>query len=386
MIRKIFRVILKVVLTLFALICTMQVFIPKYDFVHGVPFHGDSIYNPYWDVDFSRPFVKGNFHAHESKEGAPLENMYDYADGEFNRKYDSAGYAVAMITDHQYINPECPYPAYEHGYNLHNYHINSFGAREVWGIDIPFVFCEADFMQWQINELSRRAEIISINHPSRLRMGFSVDKLSKLSGYDLIEMDARGGGNPWDIVLSAGRYPMLSATDDSHFPDSLKRTFQNRYTMVSLSDNFTESEIWDALKGGKTYGVGLAVGRTPRGKGTEPRLEGVEVKNDTLFVAISDAVDSILFIGQNGKVLGNIKDKNQAYYIIKENDTYVRTEIMLKNGATVWLNPVARISALDEIKAPHRDTFGRINRVTYNLIFAFLFIWIAYFYKRKKYN
>lgn len=391
MIRKIMRItfkgIFKLVLVLCVILFATQTYAPIYNFPAARPFYGDSIYNPYHDVDFSKEFLKANLHGHASKDGAPFEKMFDYTPGQYSRIYDSAGYDIALITDHQFINPESPVRSYEHGYNANNCHINSYGATEVWRGDIPLMLMGKHQMQWQIDKLKERSDIVAINHPSRFRMGMKASDMTLLTGYDLIEMDAKGGGNPYDIVLSTGRYPMMTANDDSHFPDSLwnRQRFQNRYTMIALDKVHTEEELYSALTSGNAYGVQIVAGRTPRGKGTEPIIERISMSGDTLSVAIKDAVDSILFIGQGGKVKLSVKSSSEAQYIFTPEDTYIRTEFHLKNGATVWTNPVARLSALDPFDAP---TINWLLSILNSTVWALLTILtIRYgFFRRKRRN
>ncbi len=378
MIKKFFRIILTVISVALILISAMQLFTPIYDFPEPKPFSGSKFHNPYSSLDSTTHFVKVNLHAHQSREGAPLESMYDYRDGEFDSLYSAAGYHLALITDHQYINPASPVRAYEHGYNLQNFHINAFNAEEVWGIDIPFMLNARSQMQWQVNELKEQAEYISINHPSRLRAGFEPEDLSTLRGYDFIEMDHRGGGGPWDIVLSSGYYPMLTATDDSHYPDPNRR-FQGRYTMVALD---SDGDIWEPLEDGLSYGVELISSDAPRGKGSEPTLRSVTLRGDTLSIDIVEPVRSALFIGQGGVVKQNSESLS---YIVQPSDTYIRAELTLENGMVVWLNPIARESALEDYQEAEVNYLFTSLSVLYRLLAIVIFIqFIRRIWKRKK--
>ncbi len=375
--KKLFKILFSIILVIALIIDLLQIPTPIYSLPEPTPFSGTEFHNPYAKLDSTVKFVKVNLHAHQSRKGAPLEMMYDYQEGEFDSLYSEAGYHLALITDHQYINPLSPVSAYEHGYNLQNFHINSFKTTEMWGVDIPFMLNARSQMQWQINQLKKRAQYLSLNHPSRLRMGFTPDHISTLRGYDFIEMDCIGGNAPWDIALSSGYYPMLTATDDSHYPDPRKR-FQGRYTMVTLDE---QGEIWQGLKDGMSYGVELHSGEPPRGKCSEPTLLSVKLKGDTLLVAMKEAVDSVLFIGQGGAVMQSSK---AMQYIVQHSDTYIRTELFLSNGMVVWLNPIARVSALNEHPEVDVSYLLTALNIIWRLILAIVILKILKWLWRRK--
>ncbi len=342
-----FRVLCRVIFWVLIIITLFQGASPIYDFPQSKPFSGAQLYNPYQTIDslgFAQDFKKTNIHAHESRKGMPFEYMHDYKEGEFAAIYKDAGYEYALVSDHQYINPISPVEAYEHGINLNNFHINSYGTDDVWWFDFPLMFRKESQMQWQIDKLRKRdATMISINHPYRWRWGLGEDKIVNLRGYDVVEV-ARGGERAWDNALSAGNYVMLSATDDSHFPDSINATLQIRYSMTAAKN---ASELVGAIKDGKSYGVELMRGKSPRGAGTEPKFHSVKLFGDTLSIKSPERVDSIVFVGQGGEVM---QRGTGAEYIFKESDTYIRATLYLSNGMVVWLNPVARISALQWVE------------------------------------
>ncbi len=371
--RRLTKIIAAFICFLLLIAVALQGVTPVYDFAPPAPFSGQGWHNPYSGMDsayFSKNFKKANLHAHESKEGAPYESMYDYSEGEFAKLYGDAGYDFALITDHQHINPSSPAPAYEHGMNVNNYHINVFGATDVWWFDIPVMLRPASQMQWQIGLLKDDGVLLSLNHPHRLRWGFEAEDISLLSGYGLIEVVV-GATAPWDSVLSAGRYIMLSSTDDSHYPNNDIRDFQNRYTAVAAS---TPEGLWGALKAGRSYAVQHREPKTEVGKEDVPLLERVEVSGDTLFVEAHQEVDSIRYVGQGGEV----KARGGSHYVLTQSDTYIRPEIYLSDGKILLLNPVARISDLEPVPEPQIDwVFTILNSLFMLVICAIIFIMIV---------
>ncbi len=350
------------------------------------PIYGEKLHNPYANLDsadFAKNFRKTNLHAHQSKEGMPLEVMYNYADGEFENEYAQLGYHMALISDHQYINPLSDASAYEHGINLANYHINSFGVSEVSWFDLPIMLRPRNQMQFFVNHLRDNAKLLSVNHPSRLRMFHTPKHLSTLSGYDLLEMDRRGGNAPWDYALSAGYYPMLSATDDSHYPRSEKINLGSRYTMVALGDDVSENNLIERLKKGESYGVELR-GDSPAGVGTEPKINAVRVEDLTLLVESPHKVDSVLFIGQDGVVKSVVRCCTEARYNFDDDDTYIRAELYFPRGVLVWLNPVARESALEPMPKTEVNWLVTIVNTLFWLSATYLVSVFAYMLVRKK--
>lgn len=334
-----------------AIILLMQGLTPVYDFAPARPFSGDTLHNPYAGMDsvnFAGDFRKINTHAHQTMVNGLVE-FPEYTIDEFKKEYRDAGYSIAVISDHQYLNKNSPIPIYEHGVNFMNYHIQCYGAQSVWWIDFPVMLRPRHQMYWFMDQLKGTLPLIAFNHPSRLRMGANENHVKVVKGYDLMEMDHHGSRGPWDAALSEGHYSTMIATDDGHNRDSLTHRFQNRYTMAAIGDNLSANNLYATLKQGQSYGVELLVGTSPRGAGTEPKLKNIKVLDDTLIVELLEPA-KFLFFGQEGKIVAEAVDTTAASYIFTPEDTYIRTEITLDNGMTIWLNPVARISALDPME------------------------------------
>lgn len=384
--KKIAKFFAAVLLGAVALLVLMQGITPVYDFPDPRPFSGDSLHNPYAGLDssaFAAGFRKINTHAHQTMVNGMVE-FPEYTIDEFKKEYRDAGYSLALISDHQYLNANSPVPIYEHGVNFSNYHIQCYGAESVWWVDFPLMVRPRHQMYWFMSQLEGELPLIAVNHPSRLRMGAQPKHLTTLKGYNLLEMDHHGAKGPWDYALSAGYYSTLIATDDAHNRDSLGHRFQNRYTMAAIGDNLSAKNLYATLKQGQSYGVELQPGKSPRGAGTEPKIQNITLKGDTLTISVVDTASSIIFIGQNGEIRGEAVDTTTASYVITLDDTYIRTEVNLPNGMIVWLNPVARISALTPmVDATINVWLTILNSVLWVVLFGVV-VWLIFrLYRRR---
>jgi len=71
------------------------------------------------------------------------------------------------------------------------------------------------------------------------------------------------------------------------------------------------------------------------------------IRGDTLQIAIDREAIVFRFFGQNGKFLEQVSRSTKANYILKPQDTYIRTTIVYatstnNEGITLYLNPVVR--------------------------------------------
>ena len=214
-----------VVLVAIALIALSSVS-PIYTFREAKPFAGPDIYNPYRNIDPAHCWKRANFHTHTRVEG--IMNECKFWPEEVLKAYDSLGYDIVTFSNHNEITKDPRGEAlqvnlYEHGYNLLKYHKLAFGAREELRFDhiLPLL---ASQKQFQIELLSRDADILQINHPLRTPT-LSKRQLEQLSGYKLIELDSGKSteNEYWDSALSAGRYCFGLANDDPHYPDRSDR-------------------------------------------------------------------------------------------------------------------------------------------------------------------
>jgi hypothetical protein len=78
-----------------------------------------------------------------------------------------------------------------------------------------------------------------------------------------------------------------------------------------------------------------------------PSLHAADLRNDTLFVRVSDTAMKIAFIGQGGQIRKETPHATGAWYALQRTDTYIRAQIQFYNpkrepGTKMYLNPVIR--------------------------------------------
>jgi hypothetical protein len=112
--------------------------------------------------------------------------------------------------------------------------------------------------------------------------------------------------------------------------------------------------LLDALKAGRSYGVDVFREKTETWEEKilyhttkMPRVNAVFIHNDTLFVRLSDTAMKISFIGQGGTVKKEEVHLRSAWYPLRPEDTYIRTQAQFYNpkgepGTKLYLNPVIR--------------------------------------------
>ena len=116
-----------------------------------------------------------------------------------------------------------------------------------------------------------------------------------------------------------------------------------------------------------------------------PKLLKVELNGDTLRVAVNRVATRFRFIGQGGTPLDSTMNVSEAIYVIRDQDTYVRTEIIFPNRTAYYLNPVIRYDGGD----PWEHELARIDpmRTWVLRIVGFatlIFIFLNIYYLRKR--
>jgi hypothetical protein len=218
--------------------------------------------------------------------------------------------------------------------------------------------------QYILNCLHDQNEMVAIAHPD-WEGGYSLNDMKYLSNYQLIEvLDNNWRSVPqWDAALSSGHPAFIIGDDDAHDihnPYQIGRccTFINSPTLCSV-------DIINAVKKGNAFGadVYMSNGETFDQKAKRARmipvLQSAEVHNDTLRIKVSKTAIKFVFIGQNGKIKKMVRFTDQAWYKIKPEDTYIRTQIMFFNhyggpGTVFYMNPVFRyngVQPVNEIRA-----------------------------------
>ncbi len=298
--------------------------------------------------------VKGNFHAHtKSYKGLTfgVNTEQEMIDAYKARGYDVIGLSnYHKISD--YLKDDPLYiPIYEHGINLFKVHNLVLGSKTVALPGFPIHFSLHQTQQM----LERTGNIGSLNvlaHPTMSRLPASG--MSKLTGYNLMEVGNTLGMSleHWDSALSAGRPVWILSNDDTHGL-LIEPTFVKWNIMYPKEAN--AASTIEALRRGSHYGV-------------EAYREGCEnydlveckIRNDTLVVKMSQAVNRIYMKGQNGEMRAQNARSDQLTYALQASDTYVRTEIYMEN-CVYYLNPIVRQSASDGV--PTNATTPQVNQL-----------------------
>lgn len=364
---------------------------PIYEFPEPDPFSGPEIYNPYEGTDTSHCWKRANFHTHSRIKG--LMNECEKWPSEVIDEYEKYGYDIVTFSNHNRLTQhpdgeDSHVNLYEHGYNLFKYHKLVFGAEKVRRFDhlLPYM---ASHKQFQINLLSKDADIIQINHPLRTST-ISKRQLEKISGYRLIELDSglSTENEYWDWALSAGHYSFGSANDDLHYPDRSEKIAVRCSFLCTPSARY--EDILDALNQGcfysmriPDYGGGDWEQKTD-GNRTIPYISEIGVKDSTIFIRLSEKADQIRLTGQNHKTITTASGCDSLEYVMKDSDTYVRITAYFQDGEVLYTNPFARYDPTLK-ESPFIESQPNVNillTILYNLALIIICISSGYiFYK-----
>jgi hypothetical protein len=170
-----------------------------------------------------------------------------------------------------------------------------------------------------------------------------------------------------------------------------------RLMVVNAPDNQRKS-ILAALKSGCAHGVEIRLPQNETFIGKELRLDSlpevnsVTMKGDTLDVEFNQKALVIRFYGQHGNLLGRNYLDNKARYIVKPEDTYVRTVAIYstpsdREGITLFLNPVFRTKdgKKPEMTAAVVDTYSTwVYRIVGFASVIFIMVNIVYLRRRAR--
>lgn len=352
---------------------------PIYDFQDPKPFQGENIYNPYLNFDTVNCWKKANFHVH-TKVNGPL-NECKYKPEEVYYKLKKFDYDIITFSNHNKITTHpidsgLQVNVYEHGYNLFKFHKHVFGSNKVNYFDNLFPFL-ASQKQFQIDLLSKEADLIQINHPLRTFF-FPAKQFNKLDGYHLLELDSGHSTENiyWDNALSSGHYCFGVANDDLHNPD--------RTNKIAIRCNFlcTPSikydDILQTLKEGNfyamripDYGNGDWTIKYQKNKQL-PYIKNIGIQNHTIFIQLSQYADSIKFIGQNHNTLLFINNSDTASYIMQDTDPYARIIAYFPQGEVIYSNPFARYDK-NQQDSPFIESRHHVN-YTLSILFNLMLI------------
>ncbi len=393
-IRFVLKFVLYFILAIFLIVIVEYLISPVYIFPEPRPFSGEKLFNPYEGID-SNHWRKGNFQIQS-------EGWMGITDGRKNTNdaidsvYGLLAYDIIPTSDYQKINrhgeDRATYiPVYEHGYGIFKNHHVMIGAKKVTWTDYP-IFQLMHHKQHMVNILRPTAELVFIAHP-KLRLGWAPEDFTWLTNYDGIEVlnGYRESIEHWDAALSAGKNARILADDDAHDISNINEV--GRYSTMIYSPVLTGDSVVAAMKAGKAFGASIyRVWGEPMDEKIEkalnlPKLSNVSLKGDTLIVAVNKMAEKFKFIGQGGALLDSSMNASEARYIIRESDSYVRTEIHFPNRTAYYLNPVIRYDGGD----PWKHEFAKVDALRTWLLriigFAtLLFIFVNIYYLRKRFK
>jgi hypothetical protein len=379
--KKLSKLILRfaglILITVFSIQILMYLSAPVYRFSPPRAFSGDRLYNPYANMDF-RNWRMYNFQVQSYAWGG-LTNGEKNSNRLIDSVYYSLGYDYVATSDYQRINyhgKEKPnfIPTYEHGYNLFKTHQVLIGSKKVLWLDLMFGQT-LSMKQWIIDKLRPDNSLIALAHP-KLRDGYSIENLKYLTHYDLMEVlnNLRVSLSYWDAALSSGQLVFILSDDDAHDVSDITQVGR-RFTMINSPD-LKAGHIIENLKKGNAYGVDFYrfdwenLSQKVKRMKTVPFVKSVVLNGDTLSVTVNRKAGLFKFIGQNGAVMHTKTNSTFAKYVIKPDDSYIRTEVIFKDSTRLYLNPVVRYSGSE----PHSLKTAVIDKPKTFMLRLFYFI------------
>ncbi len=363
---------------------------PIYKFSGPQPFHGENLYNPYQGMD-STSWKRYNFQV-QSKSWGGITDGRKNTNALIDSVYNELGFDYVATSDYQKINyhgsdkPDY-IPTYEHGYNIFKTHQVCIGAERVLWTDL-LVFQTTSMKQWIIDQLDMDCEIVVLAHPLLLH-GYTVEEMKYLTNYEMMEVlnNLRISTDHWDAALSSGQLVWLMGNDDAHdvlHPNDVGRKF----TMIN-SPSTNKEDIIKNLKSGNCYGVDFypkmdvpIAERIERIKHT-PVVQYVDLDVDTLKVKVNKEAFEIHFIGQDGIIRHTALDTNLASYIIRSEDTYIRTVFRFSDGSSIYLNPIIRHDGERPVSLLSA-TINQSATITLRAIYFVITLTLVYFYRKRK--
>lgn len=262
---------------------TLYIFVPTYRFEAPAPFAGKFIHNPYQKL-----------------------TNYDWRHIDFR-----SGSTIN---------------SYEYGYGISSARYFCIDYQDKRKIDYP-LFQNIHIKQYNINCLNKNSSLVI---PTNLDKGFKLREIKHLDSYRLLEAMSGYGCflNYWDMALSSGRRVNILAT-------SCLNDF--KHSVAICTDYNDKEQIINSLKNGDFYAISYREGNK-----NLPQPKNITLNDDTIFVSANETIKELRFIGQNGIVKESLHNVNQGVYIFKEDDTYIRIEMIFDDETTIYLNPIVR--------------------------------------------
>ena len=306
-----------------------------YNFPSPLAFKGDKIYNPYQNLPDSS--YRANFHAHSIAWKAVTNGHnteQDLFDGYTKRGYDIAGISnYHKISTYAKSRTELYVPVYEHGYNIFKSHYLSINSPEVSYFDYP-LYQSTSHKQKIIENLKENEALIAMAHP-KFAGGRSFSDMQHLVGYHFTEVlnHYRISEQYWDKALSAGRLTWIMGNDDTH---DIVNEATFRIWNIIHSEKRGPNEIMNSMKNGLNYAI------SSKNEKCDNTLVSCLLENEVITIQLTNKADSIVFIGQNGKIVHKSIKSDSASYKFKSSDTYIRA-VAYNSNSHMYLNPALRI-------------------------------------------
>jgi hypothetical protein len=315
-----------------------------YNFPPPTPFSGDSLINPYQNIN-NKSF-KCNFHAH-SKAWGGVTNGHNSSQ-EITTAYKDKGYTVAGISNYHKIedsiNSNSPIyiPVYEHGINIKKSHLLGIDADKPSYFDFP-LWQNTSQKQQIINDVRNNNGLVTIAHP-KFMDGHTLEDMARLTNYQFVEVlnHYRISDEYWDAALTAGRLVYGIGNDDTHDINN-EPTFR-MWTEV-YADVPTKDGILNSMVAGKSYMVHAKEGIVD----LAPVM--VMAKGDSLSFEIKGPVLALEVWGANHELLLSSPFEQMKEYpegatykcLLKlpKNKPYARLVAKSAN-CTLYLNPIVR--------------------------------------------
>lgn len=282
-------------------------------------------------------WFKGNLHTHTTLSDGKMNP--DEAIGLYREK----GYDFLAITDHRKLYK---------GEMLEDFLILSgvefdhnvlSGIRKAWhivGIDVDNETPVDEILSVDPEEISGQYFVKSIlenkgfaivAHPAWSFLTYlDVAGLRNATGFEIWNTvsDTRSNRGDstmiLDILSARGEYPLIFAVDDTHFYDD---DLFGGYIMVN-SPSLRREDIVENIRVGNFY---CSCG---------PEIHQITIEDDMVDVHCSP-VDHVAFMSDSFYVAHRIagdgtKEMDHAKYKIMDTDSYVRIELVDKNGKKAW--------------------------------------------------
>ena len=334
---------------------------PTFHFVNPPPFRGNTLSNPYENVDFSKPEIV-NFHGHTKAWGGLTNGKYTQAFA--SKRYDSLGYTLTYISQYHKIEKpvkaENEFSVYEHGINVKKTHQLILGNRDVVWKD--YLLPQNRHQKKHILNLlaSDTNNIVVLNHPG-IRGGYTLDDMKYLQNYDMIEV-LRPNGNFMaylDTALSYGHPVSIMANDDFHNVANNKEV-GNCLTIVYTSNEKKRYSVLLSMKKRRTAAVQLNQNlnsnlkeRAAKISRMQKLIQSISLAKDTITIAVNEPMQ-ITWKGQAGSIK-TVKNKTVDKLIFPATETYVRLELTTHDNIVIFLNPIIRT---ESDKIPSRATLA----------------------------